>query len=124
MIHRHSWFARLILAAAFVLGAASAAGAAALIDPFSRTDSEVRDPEDWNRIKQSLRDVLTEYKEGAVAAWTGPDSMHGGQAKILRLYQHQGMRCAEVEHVYSGTGGARYALPFCQVADGTWKLAF
>jgi surface antigen len=121
-MHRY-W---LVVIGASLLGFLSASPpvlAAALIDPFSRDGIDL-DSREWTMIKESVRKVLDAYQDGSQASWENPASGRAGQAKITRIYQAKGLKCAEVEHTFTKGTGNRYVLPFCQVADGSWKVAF
>jgi surface antigen len=100
----------------------SPAPAAGLIDPFGKY-TDTPDPEEWTLLKQALRKALDEYQVGKVVTWQAPGGGLSGEVKILRVFTKSGMRCAEATHVYTKGDEHRTTLPFCQVADGTWKIA-
>jgi surface antigen len=106
-----------------ISGIPAATMAAGFIDPFSRDGIEL-DPQEWILIKQSIGKVLDADQAGARAPWEYAKTGRAGEARITRVYQAKGMNCAEVEHVFTKGTGGRYVLPFCKVADGTWKVAF
>ena len=58
-----------------------------------------------------------------VQFWEDPDTGEAGRASVLRIYEQDGMPCAEVEHVFTTGNRYRYVLPFCR-KDGEWKMAF
>ncbi|HEY4136540.1 MAG TPA: hypothetical protein VGO34_15145 [Alphaproteobacteria bacterium] len=104
-------------------GFSSSLSAAGLIDPFGR-DGVNLDPQEWTMIKGAVGEVLQAPKVGGTASWDNPPTGRAGQAKVLRIYQAKGLNCVEVEHDFTKGAGNRYVLPFCQVADGSWKVAF
>jgi surface antigen len=108
------------LLAASPLTVASGAG---LVDPFGRESFRLS-AEDWELLRESVRQVLEAQQDNATATWQGEQSGRAGRATLLRAFKHNGMTCGEVEHVFTAGGGNRYVLPFCQVEDGTWKVAF
>jgi len=115
--------ALVLCAGLFIALAPSASGAGLLNDPFGRETYRLSEP-DWELLKQAVRQVLEAHKQGATADWTGTQSGRAGRATLLRVFERDGMPCGEVEHVFTAGGGSRYVLPFCRVADGTWKVAF
>jgi hypothetical protein len=60
---------------------------------------------------------------GASVNWKDPRHGQSGRASVLRIYEQDGMPCAEVEHVFTTGNRYRYVLPFCR-KDGEWKMAF
>ena len=94
-----------------------------LINPFndeaiglSKADAEL--------MKGALKSVLDARKAGATAEWKSATTGRAGRATSLKVYKHGGMDCATVEHDFTAGGGAPYQVPFCQTANGTWKVAF
>ena len=75
-------------------------------------------------LKGAVRQVLESATAGTTADWQDPESGRAGRASLLRVFERDGMTCGEVEHVFTDGKGTRYVLPFCQVADGSWKVAF
>jgi surface antigen len=75
-------------------------------------------------LKQAVRQALESQKAGTAVEWAGKQSKRAGRVTLLRIFQLNGMPCGEVEHVFTDGSGSRYVLPFCRVADGTWKVAF
>ena len=94
-----------------------------LVDPFGR-QSYGLSAEDWELFRASVREVLEAQQQGAIARWQGKQSGRAGRATLLRVFKRGTMPCGEVEHFFTAGGGNRYVLPFCQVEDGTWKVAF
>jgi surface antigen len=111
-----------ILALALVFGAVPAWGGA-LVDPFGEETYALSDSA-REQLRESVRTVLESREAGATASWQDDASGRAGRASLLRTYERDGMQCGEVEHVFTDGKGARYVLPFCQMADGTWKVAF
>lgn len=97
--------------------------AGALINPFDASGNGLS-KEDSELMKGALASVLDAKKAGATAEWKSPSSEFAGRATALDLFEKNGMPCANVEHVFTAGGGSTYRLPFCQIADGTWKIAF
>ena len=79
---------------------------------------------DLELMKGALKSVLDAKKAGATAEWKSASTGRAGRATNLKIYKHGGMDCATVKHDFSAGGGSTYQLPFCQTADGTWKVAF
>lgn len=119
-------FLRLFRGEVFVLalflGALPAAGGA-LVDPFGKETYGLND-EAREQLRQAVRQVLESGTVGATADWRDEENDRSGRAELLRTFQRDGMTCGEVEHTFTDGKGARYVLPFCQVADGSWKVAF
>ena len=97
--------------------------AGAFINPFDSSGNSLT-KEDSDLMKGALKSVLDAKKAGATAEWKSPSSGLAGRATALDLFEKNGMPCANVEHVFIAGGGAAYRLPFCQTADGKWKIAF
>jgi surface antigen len=95
----------------------------ALINPFDSAGNSLSN-EDGELMKGALKSVLDAKKAGATAEWKSPSSGLAGRATALDLFEKGGMQCANVEHAFTAGGGSTYRLPFCQTADGTWKIAF
>jgi surface antigen len=112
-----------IFCTALSLAIVPSASGAELNDPFGR-DSYGLSEADWELLKRSVRQVLETQKQGATANWAGKQSGRAGRATLLRVFERGGMRCGEVEHVFTASGGNRYVLPFCRTGDGPWKVAF
>ena len=109
------------LAACAVIISATTTMAAAYHDFFGR---EWRlNAKDLKLLQTSLREVLETGLAGASASWEDPATNEAGRASILRIYQHNGMTFAEVEHVFTTGNRYRYVLPFCR-SKGEWKMAF
>jgi surface antigen len=113
------------LVIASLLGASplAAASGAGLVDPFGRESFGLSE-EDWELLRESVRQVLEAQQDNATATWHGEESGRAGRATLLRAFKRNGLTCGEVEHVFTAGGGNRYVLPFCRVEDGTWKVAF
>ena len=113
---------RCATAVAFILISLPAL-AGALINPFDSSGNSLS-KEDSDLMKGALKSVLDAKKAGATAEWKSPSSGLAGRATTLDLFEMNGMSCANVEHAFTAGGGAAYRLPFCQTADGRWKIAF
>src|SRR5262245_34599064 len=94
-----------------------------LVNPFSSAGTGLS-PEDTELMKGALKSVLDAKTAGATAEWKSATSERAGRATSLDVYKKDGMDCANVEHAFTAGGGTTYKLPFCQTADGTWKVAF
>jgi surface antigen len=97
--------------------------AGSLVNPFDSSGNSLSD-EDGELMKGALKSVLDAKKPGATADWKSPSSGLAGRATALDLFEMNGMPCANVEHAFTAGGGSTYRLPFCQIADGSWKIAF
>ena len=100
----------------------SPAAAEGLINPFDSSGIGLS-KEDGELMRGALRSVLDAKKAGATADWKSSSGL-AGRATSLDVFERNGMSCANVEHVFTAGGGSTYRLPFCQTADGTWKIAF
>ncbi len=115
-------FCNGVLVLPLFLGAVPASGGA-LVDPFGEDTYQLSDAA-REQLKEAVRQVLENGTVGATADWRDEASGRAGRASLLRAFQRDGMTCGEVEHVFTDGKGARYVLPFCQIADGSWKVAF
>jgi len=93
-----------------------------LINPFDSSSTGLN-KEETELMRGALKSALDAKKAGATADWKAP-SGRAGRATALDVFEKNGMPCANVEHVFTAGGGTTYRLPFCQAADGTWKIAF
>ncbi len=116
-------FGQAAIVALGLLAAGPAALADGLINPFDSAGTGLS-REDSELMKGALKSVLDARKAGATAEWTSASSGLAGRATALDTYEKNGMPCANVEHAFTAGGGSTYKLPFCQGADGTWKIAF
>ena len=120
-INRHC---RSAVAALGLLAAiAPPAMADGLINPFDNAGTSLS-KEDSELMKGALKSVLDAKAAGATAEWKSATSGRAGRATALDVYEKNGMPCANVEHAFIAGDGTTYKLPFCQGADGTWKIAF
>ena len=78
---------------------------------------------DLQLLQRSLRQALQTGLPGASATWEDVETKEAGRASLLRIYERNGMTCAEVEHIFTTGNRYRYVLPFC-FKDGEWKMAF
>ena len=118
---RRPYFRNLVLVA-FLALMSPLAMAGALVNPFDSSGTGLN-KEETELMRGALKSVLDAKKAGATADWKAP-SGRAGRATALDVFEKNGMPCANVEHVFTAGGGTTYRLPFCQAADGTWKIAF
>jgi len=78
---------------------------------------------DLQLFQQSVREVLDAKLPGVFASWEDRETNEAGRASVVRYYEHNGMVCADVQHIFTTGNRYRYVLPFCQ-KDGEWKMAF
>ncbi len=117
-------FGQVAIVALGLFAAGPAALADGLINPFDSAGTGLS-KEDSELMKGALKSVLDAKKAGATADWkSSGGSGLAGRATALDTYEKNGMACANVEHAFTAGGGSTYKLPFCQGADGTWKIAF
>jgi hypothetical protein len=81
------------------------------------------DQKDLKLLQASLLQVLETRSPGASSTWEDAESGEAGRALVLRIYERDGMPCADVEHLFTARNPYRYVLPFCR-KDGQWKMAF
>src|SRR5262245_10846418 len=97
--------------------------ASAQVSPFGRESMDI-DREELNLMYQAIYESLEQYKVGATEKWKSPERDVAGRASLSKVFTQKGLRCGEVEHVFTAGGGRRYLLPFCKTKEGQWKLAF
>ena len=112
-----------ILAVAACVGAPPPLAAQLLNDPFGK-DSLGISAEDWTLMRNAMAAVLTQYKVGATSDWKSPTNRRAGRWTVTRIYQRDGMKCAQITHKFTAGPGYSYTAPVCQVPDGSWKIAF
>jgi hypothetical protein len=113
---------RMLITACIVTVFATTTSGAAFNDLFGR-DWRRLNGKDMQLLQKTMRVVLDEHSPGASAIWEDPDTGEAGRASVLRIYEMDGMPCAEVEHIFTTGNRYRYVLPFCR-KDGEWKMAF
>jgi surface antigen len=113
----------VIVAFGLLAAAASPTLADGLINPFDSSGTSMSQ-EDSELMKGALKSVLDARKAGTTADWKSASSGLAGRATALDTFEKNGMPCANIEHAFTNGGGSSYKLPFCQGADGTWKIAF
>ena len=79
---------------------------------------------DITLLNQAVRTALEAQEQGAYAVWEGRESGQSGRASVLRVFDRNGMKCAEVEHVFTTGNPNRYVVPYCRIASGEWRIAF
>lgn len=83
------------------------------------------EPADWDKMKASVRAVLDKYEAGSSQSWKSDVTDRAGMAFLAETFEKNGLKCGQVTHQFTaGQGGRTYSAPICQVADGSWKLAF
>jgi hypothetical protein len=113
---------RMLIATCVTTVFATTTFGAAFNDLFGR-DWRRLNGKDMQLLQRTMREVLDVRLPGASANWKDPDTGESGRASVLRIYEQDGMPCAEVEHVFTNGNRYRYVLPFCR-KDGEWKMAF
>ena len=116
-------FRSVAVVLAFFILAPLPAFAEGLINPFSSASTGMSEA-DSELMRGALKSVLDAKKAGATAEWTSASSGRAGRATSLDVFKKNGMDCANVEHSFTAGDGTTYKLPFCQMTDGTWKIAF
>jgi surface antigen len=79
---------------------------------------------DVTLLEQAVRQALDTQKQGESAVWEDRESGQAGRATVLRVYEQNGMRCAEIEHVITTGNANRYVVPYCRIVSGEWRIAF
>jgi len=102
---------------------AAPAAQAQLISPFGK-DVIALEPEDLAELRGAVAKVLNEYKVGTVESWSSSKTNRAGEAVLTNTYERNGLKCAQVTHRFTSGGGHTFSAPMCQIADGSWKLAF
>ena len=90
---------------------------------FGRLLAELSDP-DRLAMERARSEVLAKAQQGAVSVWRDDRTGHAGEARVARLYERNGLMCAEVDHFLKLPRESRYVIPFCRDASGTWRAAF
>ena len=119
---RISWGIRILITACIVAVFTTTTFAAPLNDGFGR-DWRWLSGKDMQLLQNTVLEVLETQLPGAMVNWKDRETGEAGQASILRIYERDGMPCAEIEYVFTSRNRYRYVLPFCR-KDGAWKLAF
>jgi len=78
---------------------------------------------DIQLLRKSVHEILDARIVGATATWENPETGEAGRVSTMRIYELNGMPCAEIEHVFMTHNRYRYALLFCR-KNGEWKMAF
>ncbi len=57
--------------------------------------------------------------------WSNPDSGNSGVTTLTRIFTKFGLDCRELRYDVQAKGRSWiFVIPFCQVDDGSWKIAF
>jgi len=112
----------MLIATCVIAVFATTTYAAAFNDLFGR-DWRRLNGKDMQLLQESVRIVLEIRAPGASKNWKDPDTGEAGRASVLRIYEQDGMPCAEIEHIFTSGNRYRYVLPFCR-KNGAWKMAF
>jgi|LNAP01.1.fsa_nt_gb surface antigen len=121
---RKHYLTASIIAMVLVFSAMPQAGyAAGGINPFPSDVANLTQGE-ADAIKGAIKQALDTYKGGTVVNWTAADSKRTGHVKLLKIFDHNGQHCATVQNKFTKGAGNAYTLPFCQTADGSWKVTF
>ena len=87
----------------------------------SLTELSTADREAMTRARS---EVLNNMKPGAASSWKDEKTGHAGEVHLLRVYEMNGMTCAEVEHILKLAERRHYMRSFCRTSDGTWRAVF
>jgi surface antigen len=79
---------------------------------------------DREAMKQARSEVLDKLQPNAMSAWKDDSTGHSGEVQLRRVYEKNGMTCADVDHMMKVPQARHYLAPFCRTADGTWMAAF
>jgi hypothetical protein len=112
----------ILIATCVIAVFATTTFAAAFNDLFGR-DWRRLNYKDMQLLQKSVREVLEVRSLGASANWEDRETGEAGRASVLRIYEQDGMPCAEIEHIFTSGNRYRYVLPFCR-KNGEWKMAF
>lgn len=80
-------------------------------------------PDESRLMWEAINGVLASYTVGATKSWSNPPTSRAGTATLQRTFTKNEMRCADVQHSFTQGSGAPYTFPYCQVRDGSWKIA-
>lgn len=64
---------------------------------------------------------------GTTESWAGEGTGNTGRITILKVFQKDEMPCLETAYDFRIARVAdpiRYVVPWCRIADGSWKMAF
>jgi surface antigen len=105
------------------LAVSAAPAGAQLVNPFGRGAADMSE-EDFALMYQAIVTALDTQKVGAATSWKNDKTGRAGRVVVQRTFTRSDMPCAEISHRFTSGGTRSYVLPFCRVADGSWKLAF
>ncbi len=113
------------LMAAMLLAAAAPADAA---NPFRNSEFTLGEG-DMAAIEQASRTLFPQgVAIGTAASWNNPKTGNSGTVTLAETLTYQGLPCRKLQHNVSIRNKAdaayRFVVHRCQVADGSWKLAF
>ena len=91
----------------------------------------------WFRLEEADHAAITAAEDRILAAeplgpgttesWAGDVTGNTGTISILNVFEKDGMPCLETAYDFKIARTAdpiRYVVPWCQTADGSWKMAF
>ena len=79
---------------------------------------------DREAMTRARNEVLEKKELGAVTVWKDNRTGHSGEARVARIYERNGLMCAEVDHLLKLPRESHYVIPFCRDSTGTWRAAF
>ena len=97
---------------------------AQLISPFGKNATTGLSKEDLALMRKAMRDALEQKRVGATNSWVSKTSGRAGKATVTRVFEQNGMSCAQLTHEFTSGPGTDYVAPLCKTKDGTWKIAF
>ena len=111
----------MIALVAFVLMSASAEAQLMFGGPLGQSNYRGDDTKVVMRIGT---DMLQNAADGESRPWSNPQTGNGGTITVLRSYKRGDMLCRDAAvNSKLEDHSVVYVLPFCRVADGSWKIA-
>jgi surface antigen len=118
-------FAALCVVMALASGGFGHVAMAQGISPFSKQGGLNFTSADL-KLLNSTRDQLLAAKDGdPTRRWQNPKNGATGVTTLLKTFTKDGLPCREIRYDIDVRGQKRrYVVPYCQVRDGSWKIAF
>lgn len=118
--------ATVVLAVVFVLGLLEQSVFAQGVSPFAKRGAGLEMTSADLTLVNKSRDELLAAKSGQpTRRWKNPETGASGVTTLAGTFTKQGLPCREIRYDIEVKGKSRrFIVPYCQVKNGSWKIAF
>lgn len=84
--------------------------------------------DDIDMIRATLNQKIHGRQAGTSASWSNPASGNSGTLTLVRVFEHRGQRCEQIDYQIrssrAGRPSDRYDLTSCLQPNGAWMLSY